>query len=169
MSKLGLQLSPADSESKCWVAEITGADEVYILKRDFIPEEPEGGWILYDGWYQLNGAVPGVTEFKKEYIRIKDGKVRRNLPFRELVESLDEIKAGEGPRVERMRKEIIAILDEIKEAAYCEPVAEGIEKQKEDLDMADEPDQPDQIKNALYMLKKQKQSYIQQYRKMFNL
>ena len=166
MSKLGLQLSPADSESKCWVAEITGADEVYILKRDFIPAEPEGGWILYDGWYQLNGAVPGVTEFKKEYIRIKDGKVRRNLPFRELVESLDEIKAGEGPRVERMRREIIAILDEIKEAAYCEPGVEGIEKQKEDLDMADEPDQ---IKNALYMLKKQKQSYIQQYRKMFNL
>ena len=88
------------------------------------------------------------------------------MPFRELVESMDEIKAGEGPRVERMRKEIIAILDEIKEAAYCEPVVEGIEKQKEDLDMADEPDQ---IKNALYMLKKQKQSYIQQYRKMFNL
>ena len=57
-------------------------------------------------------------------------------------------------------------MDEIKDAAYCEPVVEGIEKQKEDLDMADEPDQ---IKNALYMLKKQKQSYIQQYRKMFNL
>lgn len=166
MSKLGLQLSPADSESKCWVAEITGEDEVYKLKRDFIPEEPEGGWILYDGWYQLNGTVPGVTEFRKEYIRIKDGKVRRNLAFRELVESLDEIKAGEGPRTERMRKEISAILDEIKAAAYCEPVAEGIEKQKEDLEMVDEPDQ---IRNALYMLKKQKQNYIKQYRKMFNL
>jgi len=102
----------------------------------------------------------------KEYIRIKDGKVRRNLAFRELVESLDEIKAGEGPRTERMRKEISAILDEIKAAAYCEPVAEGIEKQKEDLDMVDEPDQ---IRNALYMLKKQKQNYIKQYRKMFNL
>lgn len=30
-------------------------------------------------------------------------------------------------------------------------------------------DEPDQNQNALYMLKKQKQSYIQQYRKMFNL
>ena len=166
MSHIKLNLMPANSESKCWVAEITGEDEVYKLKRDFIPADPSGTWVLYDGWYQLNGSMPGVTEFVKEYIRIIDGKVFRHLTFRDMLANLDVIKAGEGPRVERMRKEITAILDEIKEAAYCEQVVEGIEKQKEDLDMADEPDQ---IKSALYMLRKRKQQYINEYRKMFNL
>lgn len=76
--------------------------------------------------------MPGVTEFKKEYIRIKDGKVRRNLPFRELVESLDEIKPVKALVLKGCARKSSPFWMKIKEAAYCEPV-DGIEKQKEDF------------------------------------
>lgn len=163
---LVLNLHPHTEESKCWVAEITGEDPVYKFKREFVQANPPGTWQLDDGWYQINGLVIGVADFSKEYVQIRGQQMRRHLTYHDITEDMEAIKENESHRVERMRKEITLILDEIKEAAYCEQVVEGIDLQKEDLDMCDEPDQ---IKQALFQLRKRKQEYIDKYRKMFQL
>lgn len=158
-----LQLLPIEEDGKCWIAEITGEDPVYRLKRTFLQEEGGSIWEIYDGWYQINGACPGVSPFIKEYVRVKDGRMHRNIPYPVVLGHIEEIK-GMGPqRMERIRRQIYAILDEIKREVDYDPLEEGIERQKEDVDMADDPDQ---LQNALNTLKKRKKEYIKQYRKM---
>ena len=67
-------------------------------------------------------------------------------------------------RMERMRKQIYAILNEIKLAVPYEPVEEAIERQKEDCDMCDEPEQ---LLGALSTLLKRKEAMIKEYQKTF--
>lgn len=158
-----LQLLPNEQDEKKWVAEITGEDKVYRVKRDFQPEE-DGIWEVYDGWYQIHGQAPGVTPFNKEYVHVKDGRMLRHLPFRTVIQHLDEIKAAEPQRMARMRKQIYKMLDEIKTAAPYQPVEEAMERQKEECDMVDEPEQ---LLNALAILKKRKKIMIKEYQKAF--
>ena len=157
-----LQLLPRSADEKRWVAEITGEDPTYHLKRSFVQEEGEGVWEIYDGWYQIHGECPGVTPFSKEYVLVKEGRMHRHIPYRVVLGHLEEIKAMGPQRMERMRRQIYAILDEIKREVDYEPLDEGIERQKEDVDMADDPDQ---LHNALNLLKKRKKEYIKQYLK----
>lgn len=159
-----LQLMPNTSDEKRWVAEITGEDPTFKLKRDFQPDDPEGVWEIYDGWYQIHGQAQGVSPFNKEYVHVKDGRMTRHLHFRVVLAHLEEIKAAEPIRMERMRKQIYKILNEIKQAAPYEPVEEAMERQKEECDLTDEPDQ---LLGAIAVLKKRKTSIIKDYQKTF--
>lgn len=160
-----LQLFPLEEDGKCWVAEITGEDKVYRLKRDFLAEESQGVWEIYDGWYQIHGQAPGVSPFQKEYVHVEEGRMLRHLNFPYVLHHLDEIKAMEPQRMERMRRQIYAVLDEIKEAAPYEPVEEGMEKQKEECDLCDEPEQ---LRGALYTIKKRKKTMIKELQEKFS-
>lgn len=155
-----LQLMPLGEEQKRWVAEITGKDETFILKRDFQPEKTPGVWEMYDGWYQIHGQAPGITPFQKEYVRIKDRKMTRRLDFRFVLSHVDEIIAAEPQRKERLKHQIITVLNEIKTEAPYELVAEEIERQKEDLDLVDTADQ---LLGGLKVLLKRKDSIVKQY------
>ncbi len=88
----------------------------------------------------------------------------RHLPFSYVLGHLEEIKAAQPQRMERMRKQIYAILNEIKLAVPYEPVEEAIERQKEDCDMCDEPEQ---LLGALSTLLKRKEAMIKEYQKTF--
>lgn len=159
-----LHLLPNTTDEKRWVAEITGEDPTFKLKRDFQPDSPEGVWEIYDGWYQIHGQAAGVSPFNKEYVHVKDGRMLRHLNFRYVLAHLDEIKASEPERMERMRKQIYAMLDEIKREAPYQPVEEAMERQKEDCDMTDEPDQ---LLAAITILKKKKAAMIKEYQEVF--
>ena len=159
-----LQLVPHEEDGKCWIAEITGEDEVYRLKRDFLPEESAHVWEVYDGWYQIHGQAPGVTPFIKEYVRVKNGRMLRHLNFSYMIQHLDEIKAMEPARMERMRKQIYEVLDEIKKAAPYEAVEEGMERQKEECDMCEEAEQ---LSAALRTIKKRKDNMIKELQDKF--
>lgn len=158
-----LQLEPNPTDEKRWVAEITGEDKVYRVKRDFQPEEG-GVWEIYDGWYQIHGQAPGVTPFQKEYVHVKNGRMLRHLPFSYILQHLEEIKAAEPERMERMRKQIYLILDEIKAAVPYQPVEEAMERQREECDLCDEPEQ---LLGALATIKKRKAALIKEYEKAF--
>lgn len=159
-----LFLMPSEQDEKRWVAEITGEDKVFRVKRDFQPEISEGQWDIYDGWYQIHGTANGVSPFTKEYVHVKEGRMLRHLPFSYVLGHLEEIKAAQPQRMERMRKQIYAILNEIKLAVPYEPVEEAIERQKEDCDMCDEPEQ---LLVALSTLLKRKEAMIKEYQKTF--
>lgn len=159
MKSQTLQLFPHEEDGKCWIAEITGEDKVYRLKRDFLPEESKNVWEVFDGWYQIHGQAPGVSPFIKEYVQVKDGRMLRHLNFSDMLQRLDEIKAMEPFRMERMRKQIYAVLDEIKQAAPYEAVEEGMERQKEECDMCDDPDE---LSAALHTIKKRKERMIKE-------
>lgn len=159
-----LHLMPNVQDEKRWVAEITGEDPTYKLKRDFQPEETEGVWEIYDGWYQIHGTANGVSPFTKEYVHVKEGRMLRHLPFPYVLQHLDEIKAAEPARMERMRKQIYIILNEIKKAVPYEPIEEEIERQKEECDMCDDSEQ---LLGALSTLKKRRESMITEYKKKF--
>lgn len=158
-----LQLLPNEDEKR-WVAEITGEDKVFRLKRDFQPEEGDGIWEIYDGWYQIHGQAPGVTPFQKEYVHVKNGRMLRHLSFGYMVQQLEEIKAAEPARMERLKRQIFRVLDDIKVAAPYEPVEEAIERQKEDCEMIEESGP---LLAALTTLKKQKDTMIKEYQKTF--
>lgn len=159
-----IQLQPSAADGKRWVAEITGDDEVFRLKRDFQPEQPNSVWEIYDGWYQIHGQVAGVTAFQKEYVHVKDGMMQRNLNFRTVVEHLDEIIAAEPLRLQRIKQQIITVLDDIRAQAPYEQVGEAIERQKEDLDFIETSSQ---AIAGLAMLLKRKQQMIDEYNKTF--
>ena len=159
-----LQLMPNQEDEKRWVAEITDEDETFKLKRDFQPDEPEGMWEIYDGWYQIHGQANGVSPFTKEYVHVKNGRMLRHLNFRYVLQHLDEIKAAQPERMDRMRQQIYKILDEIKEAAPYQPVEEDMERQREECDMCDEPDQ---LLSAITILKKRKKLIIKDYQEAF--
>ncbi|WP_373757665.1 hypothetical protein [Jeotgalibaca porci] len=84
--------------------------------------------------------------------------------FRYVLAHLEDIKAAEPERMERMRKQIYVMLDEIKREAPYQPVEEAMERQKEDCDMTDEPDQ---LLGAIAILKKRKDAMIKEYHKTF--
>lgn len=159
-----LQLLPHPEDEKRWVAEITDEDETFRLKRDFQPDEPEGVYEIYDGWYQIHGQANAVSPFTKEYVHVKNGRMLRHLNFRYVLQHLDEIKAAEPERMNRMRKQIYHILDEIKDAAPYQPVEEEIARQKEECDMCDESDQ---LLGAITTLKKRKKAMIKDYQEAF--
>ncbi|UJF16080.1 hypothetical protein LZ578_02770 [Jeotgalibaca sp. MA1X17-3] len=164
MKSQTLQLFPHEEDGKCWIAEITGEDEVYRLKRDFLPEESTHVWEIFDGWYQINGRAAGVSPFVKEYVKVKDGRMLRHLNFAYMIQQLEEIKAMEPERMVRMRKQIYAVLDEIKKEAPYEAVEEGMERQKEECDMCDEPEQ---LSAALRTIKKRKNNMIKELQEKF--
>ncbi|WP_373786295.1 hypothetical protein [Jeotgalibaca porci] len=159
-----LHLMPNTTDEKRWVAEITGEDPTFKLKRDFQPDGPEGVWEIYDGWYQIHGQATGVSPFNKEYVHVKNGRMLRHLNFRYVLAHLEDIKAAEPERMERMRKQIYVMLDEIKREAPYQPVEEAMERQKEDCNMTDEPDQ---LLGAIAILKKRKNAMIKEYHKTF--
>lgn len=155
-----LRLSPNIEDEKRWVAEITGKDETFIVKRDFQPEKATGMWEIYDGWYQIHGQAAGVTPFKKEYVRVKDGRMARGLGFRYVLEHIEEIIANEPERMDRLKQQIKTILDEIKIEAPYEQVAEAIDSQKEELDMVETSEQ---LLDGLKALLKRKEGIVKTY------
>lgn len=159
-----LQLVASGPEEKVWLAEITDEDETFKLKRDFLPEKQASIWDLYPGWYQINGLVPGLAPFQKEYVKVEHGEMTRFLNFRGMMQELPKIKAYEPQRLERVKHQIRLELDEIKEAAPYEPVAEAIERQKEDLDLLESSSQ---AIASLGMVRKRKAAIIKQYNDHF--
>lgn len=159
-----IQLMTAGPEEKVWIAEITDEDETFKLKRDFLPEKRDGIWDLYPGWYQINGAAPGVTPFLKEYVKVEHGTMTRFQDFRWMMQELPKIKAYDSQRLERVKHQIRLELDEIKEAVPYEPAAEALERQKEDLDMIESSSQ---AIASLGMVRKRKAVMIKQYNDHF--
>lgn len=159
-----IQLMAAGPEEKVWIAEITDEDETFKLKRDFLPEKRDGIWDLYPGWYQINGAAPGVTPFLKEYVKVEHGTMTRFQDFRWMMQELPKIKAYDSQRLERVKHQIRLELDEIKEAVPYEPAAEALERQKEDLDMIESSSQ---AIASLGMVRKRKAVMIKQYNDHF--
>lgn len=159
-----LNLMPNVEDEKRWVAEITGRDETFVLKRDFQPEASPGVWEMYDGWYQIHGQVEGITPFQKEYVRVLEGKMTRRLPFRYVVQQIPEIMAMEDQRKDRLKHQIGIVFEEIIEAAPYEQVRESIEMQRDDLDMVETSEQ---LLNGLKVLRQRKDSIIKQYNDAF--
>lgn len=116
---------------------------------------------MYDGWYQIQGQTPGISPFQKEYVRVLDGKMTRRLSFRYVVAHVPEIKAAEPERKERLKHQIISILEEIKTAVPHEFVEEALLKQKEDLDMIETSEE---LLGGLKVLLKQKERIIKEYK-----
>lgn len=158
-----LNLMANEEDGKRWVAEITGEDPTFKLKRDFQPEISSGVWEMYDGWYQIYGIVAGITPFQKEYVRVKDGKMTRRLSFRYVLEHLPEIKASEPERMERLKFQNKTLLDEIKEAVPDDMVSEEIERQKDEMDFMDSSEQ---LLEGLKALIKRKDGIIKEYKKV---
>ena len=159
-----IQLVAAGPDEKVWIAEITDDDETFKLKRDFLPEKESGIWDIYPGWYQIQGLVPGLEPFQKEYVKVEHGEMTRFLNFRWMLQELPKIKAYEPQRLERVKHQLHLELDEIKAAVPFEPVAEEIERQKEDLDFLENSSQ---AIASLGMLRQRKASMIKQYTEFF--
>lgn len=159
-----IQLQASSEDGKRWIAEITGDDEVFRVKRDFQPEMPGGIWEIYDGWYQIHGQVANVTPFQKEYVWVRNGQMERNLSFRDVMYHLDEIKAAEPQRLERIKQQIVAEFNDIHLAAPYEQVGEELERQKEDLDFIENSSQ---AIAGLATLRKRKNEMIKQYQKIY--
>lgn len=160
-----LPLMPIGEDEKRWLAEITGEDETFVLKRDFQPEIRPGVWEIYDGWYQIHGQFPGITPFEKEYVLVQNGQMSRHLGFRYMVQALPHIKAYEEKRKERLAYQINQILDEIHEAAPYEGVEEALLSQKEDMSMVETSSE---LVNGLRILLKQKDAIIKRYQKYYD-
>lgn len=159
-----LQLQPNKTDDKCWVAEITGDDPTFRLKREFLLEDSAGWYAIYDGYYQIHGECPGVSPFTKEYCVVQDGHMRRYLNSREVMASLPQIIAAEPVRMGRLRHQILEVLDEIKTACPHEQVEEAIDRQKEDIDMVDTSEQ---LRAGLAQIKKQKEDIIKQLQQRY--
>ncbi|AMB98501.1 hypothetical protein AWM75_00175 [Aerococcus urinaehominis] len=132
-----LKLAPLSEDSRAWLAEITDEDPTFKLRRDFQPEIRPGVWQIYDGYYQINGLYPGISPFIKEYVVVKDGRMTRQVPYRQILAALDEIKAMENQRKDRLRQQISQILDTFYDQAPCQEVEEMIIQQKDEMAMAD--------------------------------
>lgn len=154
-----LTLHPNDDEKK-WVAEITGEDPAFKLKRTFLPEIEPNTYEIYDGFYQIHGTCPGVTPFQKEYCVVENGHMQRRWHFGQVMQKLDTIKAMEPQRIQRVKQQLNTQLDAIKAALNDERVDEDIMYQKEQIDMMDEFDQ---LASAYSQLMKQKKDIIKRY------
>ncbi len=159
-----IQLVAEGPDEKVWIAEITDEDETFKLKRDFLPEKASGIWDLYPGWYQIQGLVPGLEPFKKEYVKVEHGDMTRFLNFRWMLQELPKIKAYAPQRLERVKHQLHLELDEIKTAVPFEQVADEIERQKEDLDFLENASQ---AIASLGMLRQRKGTMIKQYTEYF--
>lgn len=160
-----LYLQPHEDE-KLWVAEITGPDPTFKLKRNFLPQIAPNEFAIYDGYYQLHGIHPGITPFTKEYCIVQDGKMQRGLRAGHMLEQLPAIQAMQPLRVERLRFQIRKLLDEIADEVQHERVAEDILYQKEELGLVEDIDQ---LYGALATLIRQKDRMIQTYRARLGL
>lgn len=160
-----LPLLPIGEDEKRWVAEITGDDETFVLKRDFQPEIRTGVWELFDGWYQIHGQFPGISPFQKEYVLIQNGHMTRHLDFRYMIRELPRIKAYEDQRKERLIYQINKEFDDIYEQAPYEGVEEALIRQKEDLSMIETSSE---LLSGLDVLLKQKDQIIKQYQLHFD-
>lgn len=152
-----LQLLPYGEDEKRWVAEITGDDPTFRLKREFLAEESAGWYAIYDGYYQMHGQCPGISPFIKEYCLVKAGHMHRHVSFSEVMANLPAIKAAEPVRMAWLRHQIAATLDEIKQAVADEQIEEVIDRQKEDIDTVETSEQ---LRAGLAQLLKQKDSII---------
>lgn len=159
-----LYLNPSQADEKRWVAEITGEDPTYKLKRSFQPEHQPGVWAMYDGWYQIHGQVVGITPFQKEYVRIQNGKMTRRLPFRQVMADLPAIIAFEPQRIERLRHQINLELNDIIQQAPFDRVLIEMEQQKDEVSMVDSSDE---LLGGLTVLKKRKPMMIHHYKELY--
>lgn len=155
-----LTLFPHEDEKK-WVAEITGDDPTFKLKRTFLPEIAPNTYDIYDGYYQIHGIHPGITPFAKEYCVVEQGHMQRHLTLPQVLRQVEAIKAKEPERVERIKAQLIQQFDDIDAAVDHELVHEDLLFQKEQLDMMDDFDQ---LAQAYQQLLRQKKTMIQRYR-----
>ena len=160
-----LPLMPIGEDEKRWMAEITGDDETFVLKRDFQPEIRPGVWEIYDGWYQIHGQFPGISPFEKEYVLVQNGQMTRHLDFRYMISALPQIKAYEEQRKERLAYQITKILDEIYEAVPYDGVSDAILSQKEDMSMVESSSE---LVKGLANILKQKDDIIKKYQTYYD-
>lgn len=160
-----LPLMPIGPDEKRWLAEITGDDETFVLKRDFQPELKPGVWQIFDGWYQIHGQFPGISPFEKEYVIVQDGHMMRHLDFRYMINELPKIKAYEEQRKHRLIYQITTILDEIVAEAPYEGVEEAMLEQKEAMSMVETSSE---LLNGLSILLKQKDQMIKRFKNYYD-
>ncbi|MCZ0717399.1 hypothetical protein [Aerococcus kribbianus] len=149
-----------DKDGKKWVAEITGEDPTFKLKRTFLPEINPNTYAIYDGYYQIYGQCPGISPFEKEYCWVIDGHMHRHLSFRQVLGQLDQIKALDDQRTERIKVQIKAVLDAIANELDHELVDQDMAFQKESIDFMDDFDA---LAAGYSQLIKQKEQMIQRY------
>ena len=143
-----LPLMPIGEDEKRWMAEITGDDETFVLKRDFQPE-----------------IRPGISPFEKEYVLVQNGQMTRHLDFRYMISALPQIKAYEEQRKERLAYQITKILDEIYEAVPYDGVSDAILSQKEDMSMVETSSE---LVKGLANILKQKDDIIKKYQTYYD-
>lgn len=159
-----LKMMPSPEDGKRWLAEITDEDPTFRLKRDFQPEIKDGVWDIYDGWYQVHGHVANITPFHKEYVLVRDGKMQRRLDSRYMMAHLNDIKAFDNKRLERIKYQIKLELDDIYKQAPYEAVLLAMERQSDDLDLIENSSQ---ALAGLSQLRKQKDYIIKQFQTNF--
>ncbi|MGX7108055.1 hypothetical protein [Facklamia miroungae] len=135
-----LTLTP-NNDGKMWIAEITGEDSVYRLKRVFLPEFESGVYHLYDGVYQIHGIHAGISPFNKEYCIVSNAHMQRSVSGQEIYRLLPKIKLYEEQRKIRLKHQIHEKLDEIGKALDHELVWQDIEYQKDQLDSLEDSQQ----------------------------
>lgn len=155
-----LELLPHPQDQKQWIAEITGPDETYHVKREFLPLE-EDHYRIYDGWYQIHGTFPSAqTPFTKEYCYVQDGQMVRNRSYRQTLSELDQITVFESKRVERLKDYIKDHLDDIYQQVPHEMVQEALFEQKDQLSFINTSSE---LYQGLHQLLFQKERYIKRF------
>lgn len=148
------------------MAELVGPDPTFKLKRDFLPETYANEYELFDGFYQIHGTHPGITPFTKEYCRVDNGQMTRYLSFREMLAWIPQMESLKPRRVQNIKGQIIRQLDEISGKFDNYLINDEIMYQKEQVDFVDDPDQ---LRQALSQLVRQKPKMIKNYEKQIEL
>lgn len=156
-----LELSPHE-DGKRWIAEITGPDEAFGLKREFQPEITPGVYQIFDGYYQIHGIFPGITPFQKEYVIVQDGQMTRRVSYQVIRQNIPAIVAYTPQRKERLIYQIKEQFKEIYEAAPYYFVQEELLQQEESLGMVDTSEA---LLQGLTTILKQKDQMIAYYQK----
>ena len=156
-----LSLSPHE-DGKQWVAEITGDDPIYRLKRIFLPEFEPGFYQIFDGVYQIHGIYPGISPFVKEYCVVHEGKMERRIPVQAVYRMIPQLKKYEEDRIQRIKHQIQTVFEEIIQEVDHEIVREAVIFQLESLDDVNDSGQ---LMQGLGQLLKQKTAMIQEYQR----
>ncbi len=147
-------------DGKKWVAELVGPDPNFKLKRDFLPEMSPNEYEIYDGFYQIHGTHPGITPFTKEYCRVDNGQMTRYLSFREMMQWIPQMEARTPQRILNIKAQIIHQLVLIGAEFDHYLIHDELMYQKEQVDFVDDPDQ---LRQALSQLIRQKPTMIKSY------
>lgn len=153
-------------DGKKWVAELVGADPIYKLKRDFLPEIEPNTYELFDGFYQIHGIHPGITPFTKEYCRVINGQMTRYLSFREMLGWIPQMEALMLVRMANIKEQIIGQLDSVNAQFDHYLIQDEIMYQKEQVDLVDDAAQLNQI---LAQLIRQKPRMIKNFQELEKL